>query len=326
MPVLLDVKNLQTDFIDGDNLRVVDGVSFSIENGEVLGLVGESGSGKTMTALSLMRLLREPAKITGGQVLFHSSGGVLDLIEQTEKELETLLGSQIAMIFQDPMASLNPVLSVGYQIAETLRVHRRMSRREAKETAAALLETVGIAGNRASDYPHEFSGGMRQRVMIAMAVGSRPKLLIADEPTTALDVTTQGQILGLLRKLQGESGMAILIISHDLNVISQIAHRVAVMYAGKIVEIANVEDLFVRPQHPYTKALVAAIPAIGFTGDRLPTIEGAPPRPRENHAGCSFYPRCSVRLDECAVTKPMLTEISPRRFSSCFGNTAAAST
>lgn len=323
MPLLLDVKNLQTEFILEDRgLRVVDGVSFSIDDGEVLGLVGESGSGKTMTALSVMRLHQPPARIVGGEALFRGPDGPVDLTKQTDTGLQNLLGSRIAMIFQDPMASLNPVLSVGYQIAETLRVHGRLSKAKAGAAAIELLEKVGIAGDRANDYPHEFSGGMRQRVMIAMAIGSRPKLLIADEPTTALDVTTQGQILTLLQEIQRDASMAILIISHDLHVISRIADRVAVMYAGKIVESASVEDLFARPQHPYTQALVAAIPAIGFAGRRLPTIEGAPPRLRENHPGCSFYPRCPVRLEKCAGAKPVMTEVSPRSFASCFVKTA----
>ena len=319
MKTLLEVENLQTQFTLGKTaIPVIKGVSFSIAEGEVLGLVGESGSGKTITSLSIMRLIDPPGEITGGKVIFHDSDRQIDLLRQSDKELENILGNRIAMIFQDPMTSLNPVLTIGFQIAETLRVHRRFSRRDAKQKATDLLEKVGIGGHRLYDYPHEFSGGMRQRVMIAMAIACEPKLLIADEPTTGLDVTIQAQILNLLRKFQHELGMSIIFISHDLGVVAKLADRVAVMYAGRIVETASVKDIFERPQHPYTQALVSSIPRLGFRGKRLRTIPGVPPRLRENSIGCSFYPRCDHRIGICAIETPVLEEFFPQQSAACF--------
>jgi phosphonate C-P lyase system protein PhnK len=316
---LLEVDNLQTQFKLGkETFRAVNGVSFSIAKGEVLGLVGESGCGKTVTALSIMRLIESPGEITGGEVIFQDSDKQIDLLKLSNKELEDVLGNEIAMIFQDPMTSLNPVLTIGFQIAETLRVHRRFSKKDAKAKAIDLLQKVEIPNQRFDDYPHEFSGGMRQRVMIAMAIACEPKLLIADEPTTALDVTIQAQILNLLRKFKKELGMSVIIITHDLGVVAQLADKVAVMYAGRIVEIATVKDIFERPQHPYTQALVASIPRLGFRGARLPTIEGAPPRLREDFIGCSFYPRCPARVGICASEIPVLKEIFPRQSAACF--------
>src|SRR5476651_1408169 len=301
MKTLLKVENLQTQFRLGkETIRAVNGVSFSIAEGEVLGLVGESGCGKTVTSLSIMRLVEPPGEIMGGEVIFHDKGTQTDLLKLSDKALEDILGTRIAMIFQDPMTSLNPVLTIGFQIAETLRVHRRFSNRDAKEKAIDLLQKVEIASHRFNDYPHEFSGGMRQRVMIAMAIACEPKLLIADEPTTALDVTTQAQILNLLRKFKKELKMSIIIITHDLGVVAQLADKVAVMYAGRIVEIALVKDIFERPQHPYTQALVGSIPRLGFQGDRLPTIEGAQPRPSEDFKGCPFFSRCDARVGICS--------------------------
>ena len=316
---LLKVENLQTQFSLGQKtIRAVNGVSFSIAEGEVLGLVGESGCGKTVTSLSIMRLIEPPGEITGGEVIFHDKGTQIDLLKLSDKALEDILGTRIAMIFQDPMTSLNPVLTIGFQIAETLRVHRRLSNRDAKEKAIDLLQKVEIASRRFDDYPHEFSGGMRQRVMIAMAIACEPKLLIADEPTTALDVTIQAQILNLLRKFKKELKMSVIIITHDLGVVAQLADKVAVMYAGRIVETAPVKDIFERPQHPYTQALVASIPRLGFLDERLPTIEGAPPRLREDSIGCSFYPRCDARVGICASETPVLKEIFPRQSAACF--------
>ena len=319
MKTLLKVENLQTQFRLGkETIRAVNGVSFSIAEGEVLGLVGESGCGKTVTSLSIMRLIEPPGEITGGEVIFHDADKQIDLLKLSDKELENILGNRIAMIFQDPMTSLNPVLTIGFQIAETLRVHRRFSNREAKEKTIELLQKVGIAGQRFNDYPHQFSGGMRQRVGVAMAIACEPKLLIADEPTTALDVTIQAQILNLLRKFKKELGMSVIIITHDLGVVAQLADKVAVMYAGKIVEMAGVKDIFQHPQHPYTKALVASIPRLDFSGERLPTIEGAPPRLREEIRGCSFYPRCDFRIGKCAAETPVLKEIFPNQSAACF--------
>jgi oligopeptide/dipeptide ABC transporter ATP-binding protein len=315
---LLEVENLQTRF---NAAKAVDGVSFSIDEGEVLGIVGESGCGKSVTALSIMRLIQPPGKISGGRAIFRGGeSGEIDLLKLSDKELENVLGNRVSMIFQDPMTSLNPVLSVGFQIMETLRVHRGLSKKEAKEQAIFLLRRVGIAnaGQRIDDYPHEFSGGMRQRVMIAMAVACQPKLLIADEPTTALDVTIQAQILNLLREFKREFGMSIIIITHDLGVVAQLADRVAVMYAGKIVETATVEAIFNSPQHPYTQALVASIPRLGEQPERLRTIEGSPPRTQEASVGCSFYERCSYKKPVCAEKQPILNEIRAGQLAACW--------
>ncbi len=254
-------------------------------------------------------------------MIFHHDGEEIDLLKLSEKELEKILGNRISMIFQDPMTSLNPVLSIGFQIAETLRVHRGLSKSEAKEQSIKLLKRVGIANaeQRISDYPHEFSGGMRQRVMIAMAIACQPKLLIADEPTTALDVTIQAQILKLLREFKREFAMSIIIITHDLGVVAQIADRVAVMYAGRIVETASVIEIFQNPQHPYTKALIGSIPRLDNQPQRLQTIEGTPPRLQiEEKSGCSFYERCNVSLLICAEKRPELHEISDRHFTACW--------
>ena len=265
-------------------------------------------------------LIESPGEISGGRVIFRDEGKETDLLKLSDKQLEKILGNRISMIFQDPMTSLNPVLSVGYQIMETLRVHRGLSKKEAKEKAIRLLQRVGIANanQRINDYPHEFSGGMRQRVMIAMAVACQPKLLIADEPTTALDVTIQAQILNLLREFRQEFKMSLIIITHDLGVVAQLADKVAVMYAGRIVENAPVEAIFRAPQHPYTQALVASIPRLGAQPERLQSIEGAPPRlRREENPGCSFYPRCPFRVSVCAEKLPLLTEIRAGQFAAC---------
>jgi len=318
---LLEVSNLQTQFkLEKNIIRAVKDVSFSVDEGEVLGIVGESGCGKSVTALSIMRLVEPPGEITGGTVIFRDENNETDLLTLSDKHLEKILGNRISMIFQDPMTSLNPVLSIGYQIMETLRVHRRLSKREAREQGIDLLQSVGIsnARQRFDDYPHEFSGGMRQRVMIAMAIACRPKLLIADEPTTALDVTIQAQILNLLRKFGKQFGMSIIIITHDLGVVAQLADRVAVMYAGRIVENASVREIFNRPQHPYTQALIDSIPRLDAQPARLKTIEGAPPRFSGEEIGCSFRPRCSYRVAVCAEKRPPLTVIRPAQSAACF--------
>ena len=315
---LLEVENLQTQF---SGKKAVKGVSFSINEGEVLGIVGESGSGKSVTALSIMRLVEKPGEISNGRVIFRDDGKEIDLLKLSEKELEKILGNRISMIFQDPMTSLNPVLSIGFQIAETLRVHRSLSKSEAKGQSIKLLKRVGItnAEQRIDDYPHEFSGGMRQRVMIAMAIACQPKLLIADEPTTALDVTIQAQILNLLREFRKEFGMALIIITHDLGVVAQIADRVAVMYAGRIIETAEVSEIFENPQHPYTKALVASIPRLHNQPERLQTIEGTPPRLQiEEAVGCAFQPRCSFSQTICLEQRPELSEIRATHLAACW--------
>ena len=317
MKTLLEVENLKTRF-SGRN--AVKGVSFSIREGEVLGIVGESGSGKSVTALSIMRLIEKPGEISNGRVIFHDRGEEIDLLKLSEKELEKILGNRISMIFQDPMTSLNPVLSIGYQIAETLRVHRGLSKKAAKTEAVNLLRRAGInnAGERIENYPHEFSGGMRQRVMIAMAIACQPKLLIADEPTTALDVTIQAQILRLLIEFKRESAMSMILITHDLGVIANIADRVVVMYAGRIVETAKVSDIFTNPQHPYTKALVASIPRLDHQPRRLQTIEGVPPRLQiEEQIGCPFQSRCSFSQTICAEKRPELVEVLVQHLAAC---------
>ena len=315
---LLEVENLQTQF---SGKKAVKGVSFLIDEGEVLGIVGESGSGKSVTALSIMRLIELPGEVSGGRMVFHDEGKQIDLLKLSEKELEKILGNRISMIFQDPMTSLNPVLSIGFQIAETLRVHRGLSKSEAKTQSIKLLKRVGIANaeQRINDYPHEFSGGMRQRVGVAMAIACQPKLLIADEPTTALDVTIQAQILKLLREFKKEFGMSLIIITHDLGVVANIADRDAVMYAGRIVETAEVSKIFANPQHPYTKALVASIPHLDKQPRRLQTIEGTPPRLQINEAdGCSFYERCAFRQPICAEKRPELNEFYDGHFAACW--------
>jgi phosphonate C-P lyase system protein PhnK len=315
---LLEVRNLQTHF---NHKKAVKDVSFSIEEGEVLGIVGESGSGKSVTALSIMRLIEPPGEISNGRVMFYDEGKEIDLLKLSEKQLEKILGNRISMIFQDSLTSLNPVLSIGYQLAETLRVHRGLSKKAARTQAIHLLERVGIAGasERINNYPHEFSGGMRQRVMIAMAIACQPKLLIADEPTTALDVTIQAQILDLLREFKREFAMAVIIITHDLGVVAQIADRVVVMYAGRTIETAPVKTIFENPQHPYTKVLITSIPSLYDQPERLQTIEGAPPLLQiEEAPGCSFYPRCCSRQEICAEKRPALTEIRPGHLSACW--------
>ena len=316
---LLEVADLRTQFESGEGvIRAVNGVSFTVDEGRVLGLVGESGCGKSVTALSIMRLIDPPGRVTSGRALFHDDGSERDLLALPRVALEEILGNRISMIFQDPLTSLNPVLTIGYQIMEPLRVHQRMSARAARDEAARLLGRVGIPCERLDDYPHQFSGGMRQRVMIAMAVACRPKLLIADEPTTALDVTIQAQILNLLRELKRELGTSVIIITHDLGVIAQLADRVAVMYAGRIVEDAPVAEIFDAPRHPYTRALVASIPRLNEWHERLPTIEGAPPHLRDEHEGCAFEPRCASRVPRCAHERPPLVELSNGHAGACW--------
>src|SRR5258707_847570 len=277
---LLEVKDLKTEFkLSRGVVHAVNGVSFNLAEGEVLGIVGESGSGKSVTALSILRLIEEPGRIVAGQILLYDDKGAVDLMALSPVALEHVRGNKISMIFQDPMTSLNPVLSVGYQLTEPLKQHRGMSEAQANAEAVKLLARVGIPQPhlRIKDYPHQFSGGMRQRVMVAMALACRPKLLIADEPTTALDVTIQAQIVDLINELKDEVHTAVIIITHDLGVIASMADQVAVMYAGHIVEHGPVRDIFKSPQHPYTQALLGAVPRLHNWPDRLTTIDGAPP-------------------------------------------------
>jgi oligopeptide/dipeptide ABC transporter ATP-binding protein len=311
---LLEVKNLHTHFFTREGVvRAVDGVSFSLEKGKTLGIVGESGCGKSVTALSIMGLIpRPPARIVEGEVLFEGR----DLTKLSERRLEDVRGMEIAMIFQDPMTSLNPTLKIGTQLTETIRRHYDVSKDEARKRAVGLLEEVRIpnAKARLGDYPHRYSGGMRQRVMVAIALSCNPKLLIADEPTTALDVTVQASVLDLLEELREAHDMAMIIITHDMGVVAEAADDIAVMYAGQIVEQAPVNDLFDDPEHPYTHALLGALPQIegeGIRQGRLTAIPGRPPDLIDPPAGCRFAPRCPYRNDEdgCAEHPQELREI-----------------
>jgi oligopeptide/dipeptide ABC transporter ATP-binding protein len=306
MPHLLEVKNLQTHFPTRAGLvRAVDDVSFYIDRGELLGLVGESGCGKSITALSIMRLIAPPGKIGAGEIIFDGR----NVLKLSDAEMRTIRGDDIAMIFQDPMTSLNPVFTVGEQIAEALRLHRKLSRKAAHEAAIAAMREVSIPdpARRVGDYPHQLSGGMRQRVMIAMALACDPKLLIADEPTTALDVTIQAQILELLDGLRKTRELAVLLITHDLGVVAEVADRVAVMYTGKIVEESSVDELFARPKHPYSEGLLRSVPKLTAADvikkERLATIEGTVPSPTDLPPGCHFAPRCSYRMPRCTASE-----------------------
>jgi len=308
-PVLLEVNDLRTYFYTDDGVvKAVDGVTYQVRVGEVFGLVGESGCGKTVSALSVLRLIDPPGRIVDGTVTFR--GQVLNGL--TERQMTDLRGSQISMIFQQPQSSLNPVFSVGEQIGEVLQIHLGMRRADARRRAAELLRSVGIpdAEERLRSYPHELSGGQAQRVMIAMALACAPQLLIADEPTTALDVTIQAQILDLMRDLCAKLGTAIILITHDLGVVAEMADRVAVMYAGQIVEQADVETLFARPLHPYTRGLIASIPVLGRVEERLDVIPGAVPNLIDLPAGCRFAPRCRSRVEHgltiCETRNPEL--------------------
>ena len=299
---LLEVKDLRTHFPTRAGLvKAVDGVSFYLDRGELLGLVGESGCGKSITALSVMRLISPPGKIVSGHINFDDK----DLLKLSDVEMRQMRGDDIAMIFQDPMTSLNPVFTVGEQIAEALRLHRNLSRKQAREATIEAMREVAIPdpARRVDDYPHQLSGGMRQRVMIAMALACNPKLLIADEPTTALDVTIQAQILELLDNLRKQRELAVLLITHDLGVVAEVADRVAVMYTGRIVEESPVDELFARPKHPYTEGLLRSVPKLTseFVAkkERLETIEGVVPRPTDLPSGCHFAPRCPHRMPRC---------------------------
>lgn len=313
---LLSVRDLSVSLaIRGGAIPLLDGVSFEVAQGEVLGIVGESGCGKSLTALSVMRLLPRVATVTDGRMLFQGR----DILQRSESEMRTIRGNDIAMIFQEPMTSLNPVFTAGEQIIEAIIYHERTTRAAARKRAIEILDVVGIPSpeRRIDDYPHQMSGGMLQRVMIAMALAMKPKLLIADEPTTALDVTVQAQILELLRKLQADTGMSVIIITHDLGVIADFAERVMVMYAGRLIEESNTIDLFERPLHPYTEGLLRSIPHIDEDVDRLHTIEGTVPSPGAWPEGCRFYPRCPHAIAPCKLAIPELVECSPNRRAAC---------
>jgi len=325
-PPLLEVEDLRTYFYTRDGVtRAVDGVSFSVARGETLAIVGESGCGKSVTSLSILRLIASPpGRVVGGRIVFEGR----DLLGLTDAEMRDIRGNEISMIFQEPMTSLNPVLTIGRQISEALVLHRVLSRRDALARTVDLLRLVNIpeGERRATEYPHQLSGGMRQRVMIAMALACDPKLLIADEPTTALDVTIQAQILDLMRGLKEKTGAAIVLITHDLGVVAEMAQRVVVMYAGRKVEEAPVTDLFDRPRHPYTRGLLHSIPRLetaladdsGATESRLAEIPGMVPSLREEIAGCIFAPRCAYATDRCRAEYPPLVEKTAGHFVACW--------
>ena len=314
---LLEVRNLCTYFHTEEGLgKAVDGVSFELRRGETLGLVGESGCGKSVSGLSVMRLIPQPpGQIESGEILF----GGRDLLRLSEDEMCRVRGNEIAMIFQEPMTSLNPVLTCGFQITESVILHQGVSKQEARNRAIEMLRLVGIPApeQRVDEYPHQLSGGMRQRVMIAMALSCNPQLLIADEPTTALDVTIQAQILELLQRLQEELKMAVLMITHDLGVIAEVADRVAVMYAGQVVEYASTRDLFNSPQHPYTRGLMQSVPRLDESRERLDIISGIVPDAREFPEGCRFAPRCPLAEDRCRSASVELRALSEEHLGRC---------
>ncbi|HET6201364.1 MAG TPA: ABC transporter ATP-binding protein [Planctomycetota bacterium] len=314
-PALLQVEDLRTHFFTEEGVApAVDGVSFDLDEREVLGLVGESGCGKSVTALSILRLVPAPGRIVGGRVVFRGR----NLLPISEEEMRRLRGASIAMVFQEPSTSLNPVLTVGSQVAEVLTLHRGLGRREARREAVECLRRVGIPDpeGRYGEYAHRLSGGTKQRVMIAMALAGKPSLLLADEPTTALDVTIQAQILDLLQRLREETGMAILLITHNLGVVAEIADAVAVLYAGKVVERAPVRPLFARPAHPYTVGLFRSLPDLGDTGKPIVPIPGSVPPPTRFPTGCRFRDRCPLAAEVCEE-EPRLREIEPGHLVAC---------
>jgi len=317
---LLSVKDVSTCFFtEKGAVRAVQDVGFSVKRGKTFALVGESGCGKSVTALSIMRLIpTPPGKIVSGEVIFEGR----NLLMLSEKQMRQVRGNEIAMIFQEPMTSLNPVYTAGEQIVEAIMLHQKKNGEQAWAEAVEMLHRVGIADpqQRATEYPHQMSGGMRQRIMIAMAISCEPALLIADEPTTALDVTIQAQILDLLDELQSQTGMSILLITHNLGIVAERADDIAVMYASRIVEVADAQRLFTKPLHPYTQGLLQSLPRPGFSGKRLPTIEGSVPEPLHFPPGCKFHPRCPIgHADKrCQAIEPELKEAQPGRFVACW--------
>ena len=319
MAKLLEVKDLTTHFFTQEGVvKAVDGISYDLDEGEIVGIVGESGCGKSVSALSIMRLVAyPPGRIVNGEVYFEGE----NLLDMDDAEIRHIRGNRIAMVFQEPMTSLNPVLTIGRQLTETLELHQNMNKTQAEERAAELLKIVGIPDpvSRLKDYPHQFSGGMRQRVMIAIALSCNPKLIIADEPTTALDVTIQAQILELMRDLTPQFGTALIIITHNLGVVARYAQRVIVMYAGKIIESASSEEIYKNPKHPYTLGLLNSIPRLDEVRKiKLDPIEGLPPDLVDLPVGCSFAPRCRFAHDKCTQETPELMPVSDGHISACW--------
>ncbi|OLB92059.1 MAG: ABC transporter ATP-binding protein [Chloroflexi bacterium] len=318
MAPLLRVQDLRVQFfVSGGTVNAVDGVSFEVDRGEIVGIVGESGSGKTMTALSLLRLIPEPGKITSGRILY----GEKDVAQMTDEEIREFRGNEIAMIFQDPMTSLNPVLRIGFQVEEAMIAHQRFTNKQAKERVVPMLQRVRIpaAKDRVRDYPHQFSGGMRQRAMIAMGVSNEPSLLIADEPTTALDVTVQASIIELIRDLSRELRAAVILITHNMALVASLCNRVIVMYAGRVVEEGPTRAIFKNPQHPYTWSLLRSMPRVDEKEkERLISIKGLPPDLGKMPPGCKFHPRCKFRVDRCFTEEPPLAEVDPGQQARCW--------
>ena len=314
---ILEIKDLCVEFqtVEG-TVHAVDHLNYTLHKGEKLGIVGESGSGKSVSSLGMMQLIpNPPGRITGGEILYHGK----DLVKASEKEMQKIRGNEISMIFQEPMTSLNPIIKCGKQIAESLRLHRGMKKKEAMEEAVRMMRAVGIANPevRAHEYPHQMSGGMRQRVMIAMALACQPQILIADEPTTALDVTIQAQILDLIRELNESMGTSVVFISHNLNVVYQVSDRVGVMYLGKMVEIANYDQLYEKRYHPYTEALLSAIPQVGEGSVKRIHLEGEVPSPSNPPTGCRFHTRCPKACDRCKTEVPELREVEAGHYVAC---------
>jgi len=314
---LLEIRSLSTHFFTEEGVvRAVENVSFEINPGEILSLVGESGCGKSVTGLSILRLIPSPpGRIVSGEILFDG----VNLLQLKEKEMEKIRGNDISMIFQEPMTSLNPVFTIGDQIMEAIIFHQGLGKAEAREKAIEMLDRVKIPApeTRVDAYPHQLSGGMRQRAMIAMALSCQPKLLIADEPTTALDVTIQSQVLNLLREIQREMGMSVMLITHDLGVVAEIADRVAIMYAGRMMEYGPIDAIFSKVRHPYTKGLLDSIPQLGEKKKRLDAIPGQVPDPMNLPVGCKFHPRCYLMIEECKKAEPPLIQVNGDHFSRC---------
>ncbi len=315
---LLSIKDVTIHYsTDDGDVKAVNGVNFEIDKGETIGLVGETGAGKTTTALGIMRLVPDPpGKIVSGEILFNGE----NLLKKSAIEMRKIRGNKISMIFQDPMTALNPIIPVGEQVAEVIRLHEKVSRIEAEKRAAEMLEMVGISADRMNEYPHQFSGGMKQRVIIAIALACKPQLLIADEPTTALDVTIQAQVINMMNNLKKDLGTAMILITHDLGIVAEICDKVAIMYGGEIVEYGSLEDVFNQTAHPYTKGLFDSIPSLKKKVHRLKPIKGMMPDPISLPDGCNFFNRCPYATPECEHTDPAVKEISPGHLVKCLHN------